>query len=205
MYFKRFKVIYHNIKQKKRAKQRSLLITITAFSGIIIGIPKFALAHCPLCTAGVGIAALGAAWLGVSTIVIGVFVGAFAIAAGLWFGRIIEKRFFKNSSPQRTKIIKAGVVIVSYLTTIIPLTPLFKDYSAIYISLGGDYGSILNRTYLIDRFIIGSIVGGVLVCVSPTISNSIKQFRNGKLFPYQGVLITFALLLLASVIIELVA
>ena len=37
------------------------------------------LAHCPLCTAGAAVAVGGAAWLGVSKIIIGLFIGAFAV------------------------------------------------------------------------------------------------------------------------------
>ena len=40
-------------------------------------------AHCPLCTVGAGAAAAGAIWLGVSKVVVALFIGGFAMSMGI--------------------------------------------------------------------------------------------------------------------------
>lgn len=168
---------------------------LTIFLGINFFFPKVALAHCPLCTIGAGAVALGATWLGVSAFSIGIFLGAFGIAIGLWVGRLIKKKYF----PYQTFVIG----VISFLATIIPLKPLFYDNSPFLISLYGDYGTWLNTTYLIDKFIVGSIIGAAIILISPKISKCVSRARNNKLMPFQGIVITFALLLVVSLLYEL--
>ena len=67
---------------------------------LIILLSKNAMAHCPLCTIGAGALGAGAIWLGVSSVVVALFIGAFAMSMGMWFARIIKKQyvpFQKNS------------------------------------------------------------------------------------------------------------
>ena len=49
-------------------------------------------AHCPLCTIGAGAAAAGAVWLGVSKVVVALFLGGFAMSMGMWFARVLDKK-----------------------------------------------------------------------------------------------------------------
>ena len=100
------------------------------------------IAHCPLCTAGAAFVAGGAAVLGVHRMVIGVFIGAFAVSMGIWLGRAIKKKFMPLQ--------KTIIVLFSYLLTVFPIRPLLKDLHTFLISLYGDYGSLFNMTYLID-------------------------------------------------------
>lgn len=161
----------------------------------ILFIP-IASAHCPLCTIGAGAAALGALWLGFSSFSIGLFLGAFALAMGLWVGRLIKRKV--NLLPHQTMVIG----IISFLTTIFPLQPILFDNSAIYISMSGDYGSWLNQTYYIDKYLVGSILGALILLISPHISKAISKARNNKTFPYQGMLITFVSLSIAALTFE---
>lgn len=152
-------------------------------------------AHCPLCTAGAAAAAGGAAWLGVSHSVIGVFIGAFAISTGWWVSRMIKKQIV----PFQHWIL----LLVSFAMTIIPIQALFADSPyPILISWWGDYGTLFNRTYLLNLFLIGSLVGGFIVVIAPWLSEQMTALRNGKTFPYQGLTITFALLFLISVVLQ---
>lgn len=169
---------------------------IAIFGAIfLVALPKAALAHCPLCTAGAGIAAVAAIYLGVNPPTVGLFIGAFAVALGLWVGRLIKRSFF----PHQSKAIAA----FSWVTTVIPLARLIPDYSSLYLTLGGDYGSLLNRTYVFNRFTMGSVLGGLLVLLAPTLSRALTRVR-GKIFPFQGVVMTIATLVVAAVIIKLV-
>ncbi|GBE20224.1 hypothetical protein BMS3Abin17_00961 [archaeon BMS3Abin17] len=153
-------------------------------------------AHCPLCTVGAGAAAAGAVWLGVSKVVVALFIGAFAMSMGMWFARIIEKR--KKFIPFQGPLI----IISIFLLTILPLMPIIKAYGPLSVQLIGDYGSLLNRTYMLDYSLVSSLFGGIITFVSPKINKKIREKRNGKGIPFQGILLTFLLLGIAAAIIQ---
>lgn len=166
------------------------LIVILFFAGAV----SVAYAHCPLCTAGAGLAAMGAGWLGVGEISIGIFIGAFAVAVGSWIANIWKMDFrFK----------KEALIIISFITTIAPLIYMFQEFIPLYVHLYGGYGSLLNRTYLINQFLLGSITGGAVVLLAPFVSGAITKKYGKMLWPYQGLSITFSALLITSVIFEL--
>jgi len=174
---------------------RLKLITTSVISLAIFLPTRPALAHCPLCTAGAGVIALGAYWMGVNGLTIGVLMGAFAMAMGLWVGKIIKKKII----PQQD----LAMGIFSWITTLLPLKMLMSDYTSFYINWGGEYGSLFNRTYPINLFILGGTIGGVLIITAPYLSKEISRQR-GQTIPYQGVTITFGLLLIAAVITQFI-
>jgi len=177
---------------RKRAKLK-LLFSIISLATLIS--PAAALAHCPLCTAGAGLAALGAYKLGVNGLTTGLLIGAFAVALGLWLGKMITKKYL----PGQDNVIAA----FSWLTTVLPLQTLLADYTSIYVSWSGDYSSWLNRTYLINLFLVGALVGAMLVYQTSPLSKFITK-RRGKTMPFQTMLITFTLILLASLITQFI-
>ncbi len=153
-------------------------------------------AHCPLCTAGAAIAAGGALWLGVKAQVIGLFVGAFAVSLGWWISNLLKKQYIPHQ--------KAVLILVSFLTTVLPLLPIMTPLYPVYVSIAGDYGSLLNRTYATNLFLFGSIIGGLIVSSTPWLSSKLTHLRNGKQLPFQGIALTFLLLIVISAIIQLV-
>jgi hypothetical protein len=157
-------------------------------------LPTAAKAHCPLCTVGAGALAVGAAYLGVSAIVVGVLIGAFALALSLWIARIVKKQYIPYQRPL--------LVILIFLSTVIPLMPLIREYQSFNIFLFGEYGSLMNRTYMYNKFVVGVLIGAAIMYVSPFVSAWIKKQRGGKIVPYQGIMITFVLLLCVSLIIQ---
>ncbi len=161
---------------------------------IALFIPGYVSAHCPLCTAGAGAVAGAAVLFGVQNSVVGLFLGAFAMALGLWFGKKLKFNL---------KYKEELVGVLSWVLTILPLMPLFKSYTALYVYLAGDYGSLLNRSYIVDKFIIGSIVGALIVYISPYISRRISEIRK-KTIDFQGIIITFVLLAVVGIIFQLV-
>lgn len=157
--------------------------------------PRVAHAHCPLCTAGAGAAAIGAAWLGVSQLSIGIFIGAFALAMGLWMGRIFTRRYLPLQKPL--------LGLLSFTSVVLPLTAFMTDVSSVYLAWGGGYGSFFNRVVTINQFILGSVAGALIMFITPFLSRWLTRARHNKLIPFQGIILTFVLLVLGSLVIEL--
>ncbi len=168
-----------------------MAITLLVTFGIVFALPV--LAHCPLCTAGAGAAALGARWLGLGSGAIGIFIGAFGLALGLWIARLIRRD---------TPFFSALLGLGSFFLTVLPLLPLFPEAFPLFVSLGGAYGSLLHRTYAVPWFFVGSMAGALILAISPFVSRGINRLR-GTQIPYQGLVITFVLLLVAAGLFEL--
>lgn len=152
---------------------------------------RFISAHCPLCTIGAGAAAAGAVWLGVSKVAVVLFIGAFAMSMGMWFSKIIKKRYIPFQ--------KTSIVLVIFLTTLLPLLPLFTAIGPLYLSFIGEYGT----TYAINYSLASGLFGGFIVLSSPFLSKKITDFRNGKIIPYQGMMLTLSTLLITGGLIQI--
>ncbi len=81
--------------------------------------------------------------------------------------------------------------------------PLAKGFYPLQITLFGDYGSLFNRMYLVNLFLFGSILGGLIVCITPWLSNKVT-IKRGKTFPFQGVILTFLILLIFGGLFEVI-
>ena len=112
------------------------------------------------------------------------------MSMGMWFSKILKKEYIKF---QRTLII-----LIVFLTTILPLLPIFSAIGPLYLSFIGEYGS----TYAVNYSLISSFFGGLVVFVSPFLSKKITNFRKGKIIPYQGVALTLSLLILVGILIQ---
>ncbi|MBI3033661.1 hypothetical protein HYY72_00695 [Candidatus Woesearchaeota archaeon] len=152
-------------------------------------------AHCPLCTAAVGTAAVTANYLGLDPSIIGIFIGAFGISTGLWIGLKL-KRFIPMQAPL--------IVIGSFALTVLPLLALIPETAYIPVLVAGSPGSTLNRVYWMNKLLLGSIIGGVASLLGFWIHTRIKSIRGKVLFPFQGVAITVAILLSASLAMYLI-
>jgi len=51
--------------------------------------------------------------------------------------------------------------------------------------------------------LVGSVLGGLIICITPLMSSKITKMRNGKLIPYQGIMLTIGLLVVIGTIIQL--
>ncbi len=174
--------------------RNSIKIASTSFIGLLalnLLVSTPAHAHCPLCTAGAGVVALGAAKLGVGPMSVGIFLGAFAVALGLWVARFLKKQYVPRQ--------KMVLAILSFATTIFPLQVVLTDYSSVYLPFWGEFG----KTLLINLFVVGGIIGGVLMLLSPYLSRKLALARDGEMYPFQGMVITLVLLGSAAVVIEL--
>ncbi len=172
-------------------KNKSLLLFLFG-SFFLIFLSKSVMAHCPLCTIGAGAVGAGAIWLGVSPVVVALFIGAFAMSMGMWFARIIKKQYIPFQ--------KFFIVAIIFFTTVIPLIlmPIFKALGPLYLSFIGDYGT----TYVFNYSLASSFLGGLIVLSAPSISKFITKKRNNKTLPFQGILLTLVLLVIAGVLIQ---
>ncbi len=164
---------------------------------IFLLFPKFVFAHCPLCTVGAGLLAVLAAYLGISSVVVGMLIGAFALALSLWLAKLPKKQYI----PHQKLIL--GVIV--FLGTIIPIMPLIQDYGPLYVSFGGAYGTLLHNTYTINLFLAGIPLGVCIVWIAPHISKWFTKVRKGEILPFQGLTITLLLLIVLSVIIQVLS
>ncbi len=149
-------------------------------------------AHCPLCTAAVGGAAVAAKYYGVDISVIGVLVGGFAISTGLWLGQRLKKEYIKFQL--------ALIVLLSFFLTVLPLINIVgKETLYAPILLFGASGSIFNKVYWVDKFLLGSIVGSIMTLAAFWLHKYIKAVRGKVLVPFQGILLTVLSLAITSV------
>lgn len=170
------------------AQIAAVLLFLFLFSGV-------ASAHCPLCTAGAGAAAAGAAYLGVAKPVLGLFIGALGVSMGWWFAKKVPKEYIPYQ--------KEAVIVASFLLTVVPLLPVIGQQQAFFIGLYGSYGSLLHNTYMYDMSLLTSIIGGVVVTLSPRISGKITEIR-GEHIDYQGILVTFATLIVLGLTVQFI-
>lgn len=168
-------------------KKSFLLFVFVLF---VIFIVPMVMAHCPLCTLGAGAAAGAAVWLGVSKVVVALFIGAFALSMGMWLAKIPKKQYFPM---QRTVI-----MLVIFLTTVLPLLPFFSATGPLYIPFIGEYG----LTYALDYSLVSSLFGAGVVFLALPLSKKISALRGGKIVPFQGTLLTLILLIFLGVIVQ---
>lgn len=148
---------------------------------------------------GAAAAAGTAIWLGVKGPIVALFIGAFAVSMGLMFGRMIKKQYIKYQAEL--------LAIISFLTTVLPVYPLLKsgtpaDYYPFMVSVAGDYGGLLNKTYLLSIPLLAALLGGIIVALAPYASGQITKARQGKTVPYQGIMLTFAVLIIIAAVMQ---
>lgn len=158
---------------------------------LVLFIEKVA-AHCPLCTIGAGAAAGAAVWLGVSKVVVALFIGGFAMSMGMWFARVVKKKYIPFQ--------KALIILGVFLLTVWPLMPIFSAIGPFYISFIGEYGT----TFALNYSLFSSLFGGMIVFAAPSLSKGLTKIRKGKMLPFQGILITLVTLLIVGGVIQLV-
>lgn len=181
--------LYNKCNAMTAPNKRAILITGLA-SALLFS--KSAYAHCPLCTAAVGAGAVAATAVGVDVSVVGLFVGAFAVSTGLWFGRIIKKKYI----PFQTALI----VFASFLLTIIPVDALVHDTIYFPLLYFGVPGSVFNRVWWMPKMLFGGIIGGALTVGSLYLHEFLKKRNNGKVhIQFQGVLLTVGILAISAI------
>lgn len=150
-------------------------------------------AHCPLCTAAIGVATVSAKYYGMDLSVVGVFVGAFAISTGLWVGKKF-KNYFKFQLPL--------IVLLSFVLTVVPIMALGSDSVYLPILWFGEAGSLFNKVYWVDKLLFGSIIGSITSIFAFGLHDFVKKLHGKVLFPFQGITLTLLLLALAGLLLQ---
>lgn len=159
--------------------KKTALVLIVLF--LMASVVPMAYAHCPLCTAAVGAAAVSAKYYGMDLSIIGLLIGAFGVSTGLWIGLKVRK-YFRLQLPL--------IVFASFLLTVIPLLAISDETLYFPLLLIGKAGSAFNKVYWINKLLLGSIIGGLMTVLSYVIHAYIKKLRGKVLFPFQGVAFT---------------
>lgn len=167
---------------------KRLLVWPAVLAGVIGG-TRLVHAHCPLCTAAVGAGVLGARYFGLGDSIVGLFVGAFGIATGLWLASKIKQRYI----PFQTALIAAG----STALTVLPLMALSDQLLYIPPLLLGT-NTWLSQALFVNKFLVGSIIGAIVSGLAWQFHLYIKKLKGRVLFPFQGIAFTIAALLVSS-------
>lgn len=142
----------------------------------------FVSAHCPLCTAAVGMGVAVTRFYGVDDMIVGLWVGAFIISTALWLNNVLKKKYIPFQDHIVTILIFAATIISFY------------------------FGGLFNASSIfgVDKLLLGIIAGSILVYAGLFISSNVKQINKNKvIFPFQTIIFILALLAITSVIVWL--
>lgn len=162
----------------------ALMITVAILTSV--SLTNVASAMCPLCTAGAAIGLSIARYYGVDDIVIGLWLGALAVSTALWINNVVKKRIKSNAVPFQGTLIVTAVIA----STIVPfyLAGFFNGMTG-----------MIDTIFGINRLVFGTVIGGLVMFLGPTLSNFIKKKRQA-VFPFQSIILTLGLLTLLSVL-----
>lgn len=161
--------------------KRKLMFIALLFFSLIAFVP-FVSAHCPLCTAAVGVGVAVTRFYGVDDMIVGLWIGAFIISTALWLNNAIKKKFIPLQDHIVTILIFAATIVSFYI------------------------GGLFNASSIfgIDKLLLGIIFGSILVYLGLFISNNVKQINKNKvIFPFQTIAFILALLAITSAIVWL--
>lgn len=149
---------------------------------LFLTLPANVLAVCPACIVaeGVGIGVLR--WLGIDDIIVGIWIGAMCISMVLWLNNLLIKRNKKYFAQLPI------LIVLIYLPNL-----WFLDKAGLLNNFRPIFG--------INRLLIGTVYGSIIVFIALFIDNYLRMKNNGKVkFYYQKIIIPISLLTAASLI-----
>jgi hypothetical protein len=150
---------------------------------LLIFLPNFVLAFCPVCTVAVGAGVGLCRYLGIDDLISGSWIGGFLMSLSLW---TIE---FLNKKKIKFLFRKPLVLFFWYAITIFPLYFL------------GIMGHPENKFLGIDKLLFGIISGSIVFLISFFFNNFLLKRNQGKVyFKFQKVVIPILFLILLSLI-----
>lgn len=138
-------------------------------------------AVCPICMMAVGAGVGVSRWLGISEVIMSLWIGAFlATFAGLLVKKIIKYFSFKGA--------KELLILAFYALALFALR------------ITGLMGAPGNTILGIDRVFLGIVIGTIVFLLAFYLHETIKNKRGKVLFPFQKVIIPLLALIIASFI-----
>lgn len=147
---------------------------ILYISPFFLLVPLKTFAFCPLCVVATGIGVEIFRWLGVDDIIVGIWVGAFVFSLAILLGKFV-KRKINRKIPS------------------LPIILIFLIFSLFFFYFGGFF-SVKNEMWGIPKVLLGMIIGGILLVITPHLH---------KFIPYRKIIITLFLLVISSFIFYL--
>ncbi len=162
---------------------KSQLLFILSFLGIFFASLAFAQV-CPVCVVAVG-AGLGLSrWLGIDDVVSSVWIGAFLFAITSWTLSYMKKKGWSFTDDG---------IVVTFLYITLTYIPLYY---------AGIVGHPANKLWGLDKIILGSIIGVVILVLAHWLHIYLKKMNGDKsFFPYQRVAVPVVSLFLTSLIL----
>jgi len=158
---------------------------ISFFSLLILGLAKTSVvsaqAVCPICVVAIA-GGLGLSrWLGVDDLVSSVWIGAFLLALVVWTLHWLRRRNWNFRF--------SGIVTFLFYY-------LFTFLGLYYAKIAGHP---LNTVFGIDKIVLGSAVGTIVLALGLWLHSYLKKNHGDKsYFPYQRVVVPVVALLLTS-------
>jgi len=149
---------------------------------LIFLLPASALAVCPVCTVAVGAGVGLSRYLGIDDLIIGLWIGGFAVSSIMWTINYLNSKKIKFYGR------KILVTILYYVLIIWPL------YSYNFV------GHPLNKLFGVDKLFIGIAIGSIFFLLGDIWYQAIKKNNNGKAkFNFQKIVMPVAPLIILSV------
>lgn len=141
--------------------------------------PPTVSAHCPLCVAGAGAGLALSRFLGIDDTISGVWMAAFLGASSLWLSNSIKKKYI----PLQAEFIYIAI----FATTIL---------SFYKFGLVNEHNGLISN---LPKLVFGMIVGGVVFYLVDVANTLVRKKVGRTFFPYQGVIVSLASMLVLSV------
>lgn len=143
---------------------------------------------CPVCAVAIVGGLSISRMLGVSDMIIGVWVGAILLAISQWTVYFFEKRKIKN-------------LFVSFLCYILSYSLIIP----LYFGSSPDIIYNLNRFCGVDAFLLSILIGSAVLFASVKLYNFMKETNGGKPhFQFEKVVLPISSLILTSLILYII-
>src|SRR3989338_1072522 len=172
-------------------KLKKLILALTSTVFAFINTP-FIHAHCPVCTAAVGVGVAATRFYGVDDTIVGLWIGAFIISTALWFNRLLKKYI-------DIRFQEVIISIIAFLLTVVPFyyAGLITDFDMVRSM--PEHHSIFGLGVLgIDKLLIGTIIGSIVTYLAVYATYVVKKMKGSVLFPYQTIVFTLISLIILS-------
>lgn len=124
--------------------------------------------------------------------VVGVLVGAFGLALGIFIARVLPERYI----PRQTQVFG----LIAFLAIVVPFRYFVSGFNPVYIPI-----SISGNLYLLEKFFLGAFLGGAVLIVAPLICRLLMSIGSSKESPLLDLVLSLGFLALAAYFFQFVS